>query len=92
MRYVEGYGEHLRPEGILLRKSVDELIALDDEAFSGNLMAPPVLEQRDERHNQLSAILPELRRKLYRKHVTRRVLWEEYRAAQPYGCVYSEPY
>ncbi len=71
-------------------KSVDELLALYDEALSGYLMAPPVPEQRDERRIQLSAMLPELLRELDRKHVTRRVRWEEFRAAQPDGYGYTQ--
>ena len=71
-------------------KTVDEMLALDDEALADYFMAPPVPEQRDERRIHLSAMIPELLRELDKKHVTRRVLWEEYRAAQPDGYGYTQ--
>ena len=69
---------------------MDELLALDDETLSGYLMVPPVPEQRDERRILLAAMLPELLRQPDRKHVTRRVLWEEYCAEQPDGYGYTQ--
>jgi transposase len=71
-------------------KTIDDLLALGDEALSYYMMAPPVPEIRDESHIRLSALMPHLLEELDKRRVTRWVLWEEYKAAEPEGYSYTK--
>ena len=71
-------------------RSVDELLSLTDEHLASYLMAPAVPEKRDMPYEQLMQLLPDLVKELAQPHMTRRVLWEDYRKANPDGYAYSQ--
>jgi hypothetical protein len=58
--------------------NIDELLVLDDPVLEGRFHAgnPAYLE---ERFNDLRQMLPYLEGELKRKHVTIKLLWQEYR-------------
>lgn len=68
---------------------VDELLVLDDPVLEGRFHAgnPAYLE---ERFNDLRQMLPYFEGELKRKHVTIKLLWQEYREKYPEGYGYSQ--
>lgn len=69
--------------------SLTEALALDDSALGELLFeATPKLPSAG-RHQRLQEKLPDYVEELKRKHVTRFLLWEEYRQAHPDGYGYT---
>ncbi len=69
--------------------SIDELLGLDDPLLESKFSAgsPAYVEERFE---QFKTLIPYLEKELQRKYVTRKLLWEEYRAAHPDGYSYTQ--
>jgi len=68
---------------------IDELLSLEDPVLEGRFHAgnPAYLE---ERFNELKQMLPYFEKELKRKHVTVKLLWEEYLERYPDGYRYSQ--
>ena len=70
-------------------KSLEELLALNDEQLvhlcAEKTSGPPP----DERYIHLEDTMPNLISELHKRHVTRQLLWEEYRAQHPDGYGYT---
>lgn len=47
-------------------------------------------KSNDPRYTELKRLLPDIAREMGKKHVTRQLLWEEYRTAHPDGYEYSQ--
>ncbi|WP_423126725.1 IS21 family transposase [Gaoshiqia sp. Z1-71] len=68
---------------------IGELLTLDDPVLEGRFHAgnPAYLE---DRFNELKQMLPYLEGELKRRHVTIKLLWQEYREKHPQGYSYSQ--
>ena len=71
-------------------KSPIELLSLEDEHLAALLSPAPVAEQRDDRYGALMALMPHFSDELNRPHVTRRVIWEDYRKEHLDGYGYTQ--
>ncbi len=82
---VNDYVQKIKLHGF----DMTELLSLEDPVLEGKFMAgsPAYLEQRFE---EFKALLPYFEKELARKHVTRKLLWKEYRASHPDGYGYSQ--
>ena len=73
----------------LLDIDIDMLLALDDPILEGRFHAGNPAYS-DGRFDYFKSHLDYYQRELKRKHVTRRILWQEYRAEQPQGYGYTQ--
>lgn len=80
---IKGYIRNLEHQGI----SLDEAMLLDDQRLDHLLRFPARHEAR--RHMELMLKLDSLQKELKDPHVTRQLLWEEYKREQPTGYNYS---
>ena len=71
-------------------KSYQELLLLKDEQLVNLAYTAPVAVQSDERIEDLKKHFPYYIQELTRSGVTRRILWEEYREADPGGYSYTQ--
>lgn len=72
-----------------LHYSIDELLALEDPGLERVLFAGnPAYKQ--ERFDEFKKKIPYLEKELARPHVTRYLLWQEYRQDHPGGYGYSQ--
>jgi transposase len=78
LRGVESSGHGLR-----------EALELEDESLASLFARDEPLVSKDARHLDLQAKLPEYASELKKRHVTRELLWEEYRAEHPEGYGYT---
>ena len=69
--------------------SIDDLLKLEEPILAGMFCAgsPAYLQERFE---DFKPLIPYLEKELSRKYVTRKLLWEEYRAEYPQGYSYSQ--
>lgn len=68
---------------------IDELLALDNPVLESKLFAGnPAYKQ--ERFEEFKGLIPYLEKELGRPHVTRHLLWQEYRGDHPDGYSYSQ--
>jgi transposase len=74
---------------LLLGVDIDMLLALDDPILEGRFHAGNPAYS-DGRFDYFKSHLDYYQRELKRKHVTRRILWQEYRAEQPQGYGYTQ--
>jgi len=68
---------------------IEDLLKLEDPELEGKFMAGSAA-YTDKRFEALKELLPHYDRELKRKHVTRGLLWKEYRAAHPDGYRYTQ--
>ena len=82
---VNGYIRKIKANGF----RIEELMLLDDPVLESKFMAgsPAYTEERFESFKDL---IPYLEKELGRKHVTRRLLWNEYISDHPDGYRYSQ--
>lgn len=80
-RYIQKVG--------LIGQPIESLLKLDDPVLDKLFSAgsPAYLQ---ERFDEFKPLIPYLENELGRKHVTRKLLWEEYRAEHPGGYGYSQ--
>jgi transposase len=76
-------------------RSLDELLALNDEALTGIVQVDPIEKIRagriaDDRYPSIEGRLEYYKAELDRTGVTRQLLWQEYRADHPEGYSYSQ--
>jgi len=73
----------------VIGRPVEELLDMEEPVLEGLFTAgsPAYLQDRFE---DFKPLIPYLEKELGRKHVTRRLLWEEYRAEHPDGYGYSQ--
>jgi transposase len=69
--------------------SLEALLALDDEQLANLCPEKASGPPPDKRYEQLSRLLPQIIHELNKRHVTRQLLWEEYRAQYPGGYGYT---
>ncbi|WP_211218040.1 winged helix-turn-helix transcriptional regulator [Niabella aurantiaca] len=69
--------------------SIEELLELEDPVLESrfNAGSPAYLEERFE---QFKLLIPYLEKELQRKHVTRKLLWQEYKAQHSDGYGYTQ--
>jgi transposase len=69
--------------------NLEALLAMDDEQLANlcpeKASGPPPYK----RYEQLNALMPTILRELSKRHVTRQLLWEEYRTQYPDGYGYT---
>jgi transposase len=71
-------------------KSFSELLLLKDEQLVNLAYTATVAVQTDERLEELKEQFAYFKKELTRSGVTRRILWEEYRSADPGGYSYTQ--
>lgn len=73
----------------LLDHPIDDLLKLEEPVLAKLFSAgsPAYLQ---ERFDDFKPLIPYLEKELEHKHVTRKLLWEEYRVAHPQGYGYSQ--
>ena len=71
-------------------KSYEELLLLKDEQLVSLAYTAPVPVQTDERLEELKKHFPYYSQELTRTGVTRLILWEEYKSADPEGYSYTQ--
>jgi transposase len=69
--------------------SIAALLLLDDPVLEGRFTAGTAAYP-DKRFDHFKELLPWLEKELGRKHVTRRLLWQEYLAKYPSGYQYTQ--
>lgn len=69
--------------------NIVDLMRLDDPVLEG-LFHPGSPAYLQERFTEFKPLIPYLEKELGRKHVTRKLLWEEYRTEYPDGYGYSQ--
>jgi transposase len=82
---VNGYVRKLKSNGF----GIEELLKLEDPVLESKFMAGSAAYV-DERFETFKALIPYFEKELGRKHVTRRILWEEYISTHPEGYRYSQ--
>lgn len=82
---VNSYIQKIKSDNL----SPDELLQLDDPVLETRLSAgnPAYLEERFEEFKEL---LPYFESELRRKHVNKKVLWDEYKIVHPSGYAYTQ--
>ena len=83
---VNGYVKQV----ILLEKSFDELLKLNDQELSSLVYNEPGSIGDDWRLRDIQQRIPGLCDELKRPHTTRMILWEEYREKVPEGYGYTQ--
>jgi transposase len=68
---------------------IKELLLLEDPVLEGKFMAGSAA-YTDERFEVFKTLLPHFEQELKRKHVTRRIVWQEYIVGHPKGYGYSQ--
>ena len=71
-------------------KSFTELLKLSDDHLVELAYSAPAVVQIDERIEELKDQFDYYKEELKRPGVTRRILWEEYRIASPFGYSYTQ--
>jgi transposase len=69
--------------------SINEMLLMDDPVLESQFMAGNAA-YKDARFETFKALIPDFERELSRKHVTRKIIWEEYIHAHPDGYRYSQ--
>jgi len=69
--------------------SINELLKLDDPILESKFMAGHAA-YKDERFEKFKTLLPYFEKELARKHVTKKILWDEYISTHPDGYRYSQ--
>jgi transposase len=82
---VRGYLNKLNANGF----SIDDLLLLDDPVLEGKFMAGSPA-YKEERFDAFKALIPYFEKELARKHITRRIIWQEYVREHPNGYRYSQ--
>lgn len=74
-----------------LHVPIDTLLLMEDEPLSVLIFDPsgPSSQTTDERYLALQKKFPSFKKDLENKHVTRQLLWNEYRLEHPQGYEYS---
>lgn len=67
----------------------DEVKEMDDEELLQRLERSEE-KSNDPRYSELKRLLPDIAKELGKKHVTKQLLWEEYRTSHPDGYEYSQ--
>lgn len=82
---ISGYFRKIKENG----DNIPDLLLLDDLTLEKKLLGgnPAYL---DKRFLEFKTLIPHFESELKRKHVTRRLLWGEYRQAHPEGYGYSQ--
>lgn len=75
---------------VKLDKSFADLLQLDNEHLSSLVIKETGTVPEDQRYGDLFERLPGLLDELKKPHVTRMILWEEYRRQQPQGYGYTQ--
>jgi len=94
-KIAETFGLDKETVNVYVRKfkansfDIKELLSLDDPVLEGKFMAGSAA-YTDERFEVFKTLLPHFEKELKRKHVTRRILWQEYIAGHPKGYGYSQ--
>ena len=83
---VRQYLRLLKQGGYNLKQALD----LDDEQLAQICLKQVSILSKSSKYNQLSGKLPEYSRALNKRHVTRQLLWEEYRQEFPEGYGYTQ--
>lgn len=73
-----------------LAKSLEELLALNDQELSSLICKEPVAIKKDWRYGDLQERIPGFYDELKKPHVTRMTLWEEYHERVPEGYGYTQ--
>jgi len=68
---------------------IDELLLLDDPILESKFMAGNAA-YKDERFEEFKTLIPYFEKELSRKHVTRKLIWDEYINIHPEGYRYSQ--
>lgn len=82
---IKGYIRIIESAGYSLQGA----LALDDEALMGLLYESHKPSSIDTRHSNFQQELPLYVAELRKRHVTRQILWEEYRQENPEGYGYT---
>jgi transposase len=82
---VNSYVRKLKANGF----SIEELLLQDDPVLESKFMAGSAAYTED-RFETFKELIPHFEKELRRKHVTRRILWEEYTSTYPQGYGYSQ--
>jgi len=69
--------------------SINELLNLDDPILESKFIAGNAAH-KDKRFEEFKALIPYFEKELARKHVTRKLLWEEYLCTHPDGYRYTQ--
>lgn len=70
-------------------KGLEELLAMEDEQLAHLCPEKTSGPPPDNRYTHLEDTMPNLINELHKRHVTRQLLWEEYRAMYPDGYGYT---
>ena len=68
---------------------IDELLALDAPILESKFMVGNAA-YKDQRFEEFRELIPYFEKELSRKHVTRKILWEEYLGTHPDGYRYTQ--
>ena len=71
-------------------ETLEELLYMDEEKLASLMLSPPGAQREDVRLKGLLDRMPGILRELSRPHVTRMVVWEEYRRDCPEGYGYTQ--
>lgn len=71
------------------QEQTEDLLKMEDESLE-QLFTSDQQERESEKHKTLTTELPYICRELKRKHVTRKLLWIEYRKRHPSGYGYAQ--
>lgn len=73
-----------------LDKEIDDLLKLSDSELNHLIVPPKVEKASGTRRELLENKMEDYLKELHRPHVTRQLIWEEYRHEQPHGYSYSQ--
>jgi len=82
---VNSYVRKIKANGF----NIEELLLLDDPVLEGKFMAGNAA-YTEKRFEVFKKLIPYFEKELSRKHVTRRIVWEEYISTHPDGYRYSQ--
>ena len=82
---VNGYVRKIKANGF----NIEELLLLDDPVLEGKFMAGNAA-YTEKRFEAFKKLIPYFEKELSRKHITRRIVWEEYISTHPDGYRYSQ--
>lgn len=82
---VNSYVQKIRDHGY----GIDELLKLDEPVLESKLFAGNPAYKQD-RFEEFKVLIPGIEKELSRPHVTRYLLWQEYRESHPDGYGYSQ--
>jgi transposase len=71
------------------KMDIEELLQLDAPVLEGKFISGTAA-YTDKRYEEFKTLLPYLEKELSRKHVTRRLLWQEYIDSHPTGYRYTQ--